>query len=105
MLFDFDFSLMFPRTTIQRETRLPAGYSFEITSNLYPPDTMQGELDYNPFIFEMGCLGIYLCGLFQVCYLLYYNVVDASQSDIISSNAPSTSHFWLLSLTSSLPAI
>jgi len=68
MLFDFDAALMLPRTSAQCEVRLPASCSFEISSVVWPPDTMQGELDYNPFVFEMGCLGIYLCTYFQVSF-------------------------------------
>ena len=71
MLCDFDCSLAFTPTKNQREIRLSTINSSVVVSNLYPPDAFQGELDYNPFVFEMGCLGIYLCGLVQVSYFVY----------------------------------
>ncbi|GJJ07952.1 hypothetical protein Clacol_002159 [Clathrus columnatus] len=61
-LFDFDLSLMLP----SNECRLPASRSFEVLSVPWPYDNFQGELDYDPYKFEMGCLGIFLCQMFQV---------------------------------------
>ncbi|KIJ39034.1 hypothetical protein M422DRAFT_49763 [Sphaerobolus stellatus SS14] len=60
-LYDFDLSLMLPSTSSQDECRLPAWRSFEIITIESPYDTRQAEMDYNPFVFEMGCLGIMLC--------------------------------------------
>ncbi|GJJ07965.1 hypothetical protein Clacol_002172 [Clathrus columnatus] len=62
-LFDFDLSLMLP----SNDCRLPAGQSFEVLSITWPYDTSQGEIDYDPYKFEMGCLGIMLCQMFQNC--------------------------------------
>ncbi|KIJ23923.1 hypothetical protein M422DRAFT_56635 [Sphaerobolus stellatus SS14] len=65
-LFDFDLALIIP-TSSSTQRRLPAWRSFEIVTIESPYDTSQGELDYDPFIFEMGCLGIMLCQEFQHC--------------------------------------
>ncbi|GJJ07973.1 hypothetical protein Clacol_002180 [Clathrus columnatus] len=62
-LFDFDLALMLPST----ECRLPASQSFYVLSIMLPFDTSHGELDYDPYKFEMGCLGIVLCQMFQHC--------------------------------------
>jgi len=34
---------------------------------MVPFDTSQGELDYDPFVLEIGCLGLFLCTICQVC--------------------------------------
>lgn len=62
-VFDFDLSLMLS----SEERRLPSWRSFETTNITRPNDTHQGELDYDPFLFEMGCIGIDLCIYFQHC--------------------------------------
>ncbi|GJJ07970.1 hypothetical protein Clacol_002177 [Clathrus columnatus] len=61
VLFDFDLSLMLPSPAC----RLPSSRSVEIFSIVWPYDTSHGELDYDPYKFEMGCLGIILCQKFQ----------------------------------------
>ncbi|GJJ07962.1 hypothetical protein Clacol_002169 [Clathrus columnatus] len=62
-LFDFDLAQMLPST----ECRLPSTQSFFVMSIEIPFDTSHGELDYDPYKFEMGCLGIVLCQMFQHC--------------------------------------
>ncbi|GJJ07951.1 hypothetical protein Clacol_002158 [Clathrus columnatus] len=62
-LFDFDLALMLPST----ECCLPSRQSFFVMSIGVPFDTSHGELDYDPYKFEMGCLGIVLCQMFQHC--------------------------------------
>ncbi len=37
-----------------------------------PPELFQGEYDYNPFAFDVGCLGLELCDLFQVGFSTSY---------------------------------
>ncbi|GJJ07972.1 hypothetical protein Clacol_002179 [Clathrus columnatus] len=62
-LFDFDLLLMLP----SNDCRLPSGRSFEVLLIILPYDVAQGELDYDPYKFEMCCLGIVLCQMFQNC--------------------------------------
>jgi hypothetical protein len=62
-LCDFDCSMMF--SPCQPSYRLDSDLSMEIYIET-PDDTSQGELDYDPFVFEMGCLGILLITKFQV---------------------------------------
>jgi hypothetical protein len=47
-IFDFDIAIMFSSSATVAERRLPN----------QPHDTAQGELDYDPFAFDVGCLGI-----------------------------------------------
>ncbi|GJJ07968.1 hypothetical protein Clacol_002175 [Clathrus columnatus] len=61
VLFDFDLALLLPST----ECRLPSRVSFYVMTAIIPFDTSHGELDYDPYKFEMGCLGIFLCETFQ----------------------------------------
>ena len=64
-LIDFDLSLLFPSTCTPAELRLPYNMSWHGGSN-QPKDTAQGELDYDPFAFDVGCLGVLFCDAFQV---------------------------------------
>jgi len=56
---------MFPPTSTTVERRLPYNLSWDGTMN-QPHDTSQGELDYDPFAFDVGCLGVLFCQKFQV---------------------------------------
>ncbi|PPR06492.1 hypothetical protein CVT26_004581 [Gymnopilus dilepis] len=62
-LFDFDFSILFPRDIDRRFCRLPYERSWGTFCLVY--DTAQGEFDFNPFVFEVGNLGVTFCDLFQ----------------------------------------
>ena len=62
---DFDISIIFPPTATREECRLPSAHSWSGGQN-QPLDTCQGELDYDPFIFDVGCLGVLFCDKFQV---------------------------------------
>lgn len=64
-LFDFDISVMFSPTLPPVKRRLSSNLSFQGTFNR-PHDTMQGELDYDPFAFDVGCLGVMFCNMFHV---------------------------------------
>jgi len=55
---------MFPPNSTPSECRLPSNLSFTGGSN-QPHDTSQGELDYDPFGFDVGCLGVLFCEEFQ----------------------------------------
>ncbi|KAF9229858.1 hypothetical protein BU15DRAFT_7863, partial [Melanogaster broomeanus] len=63
-LVDFDFSAMFPLDSKPSERRLPAKESFIMHCSM-ARDTEQGELDYDPFAFDVASLGIYFCEKFQ----------------------------------------
>ncbi|KAJ7065342.1 kinase-like domain-containing protein [Mycena amicta] len=61
---DFGYSLQLPHDTSLTSCRIP--WRASLYGPLYvPPDVMQGEYGYNPFAFDVGTLGIYLCGQFQ----------------------------------------
>lgn len=64
-IFDFDISVIFPATLPPAKRRLPSNLSFQGTFDR-PHDTMQGELDYDPFTFDVGCLGVLFCNNFHV---------------------------------------
>lgn len=65
-LFDFDCAVMFPRTSTPAERRLPGRDSFICGGN-FSYDTAQGELDYDPFAYDVAALGQFFCQEFQVC--------------------------------------
>ncbi|KIJ56991.1 hypothetical protein M422DRAFT_773713 [Sphaerobolus stellatus SS14] len=66
-LFDFDLSLFFPPDIASdpRKRRLPFTHFYQFGHPL-PNDVAQGELDYDPFVMEMGNLGILLARYFQL---------------------------------------
>ncbi|KDQ18184.1 hypothetical protein BOTBODRAFT_155307 [Botryobasidium botryosum FD-172 SS1] len=63
-LFDFDCAVMFPRTSTSAERRLPGCESFICGGN-FSHDTAQGELDYDPFAYDVAALGQLFCERFQ----------------------------------------
>ena len=64
-LFDFNSAIMLPPTAKKEDFRLPY-YESWVGSYSFPCDTEQGEFDYNPFIFDVGILGVKFKPLFQV---------------------------------------
>ncbi|KAH7887245.1 hypothetical protein F5I97DRAFT_1828376 [Phlebopus sp. FC_14] len=63
-LIDFDWSYVLPLDSKASETRLPAHESY-IWFCSVANDTAQGELDYEPFAFDVGSLGMFFCEEFQ----------------------------------------
>ncbi|KAG6805925.1 hypothetical protein H0H92_013382, partial [Tricholoma furcatifolium] len=47
------------------ECRLPSGISWKTLPSQRPSDTMQAELEFNPFAFDVGMLGVLFCSEFQ----------------------------------------
>ncbi|KAG6886681.1 hypothetical protein C0995_005905 [Termitomyces sp. Mi166 len=64
-LHDFDGSTMFPPSMSLDECRLPSSVSYNTLYDQVPGDTLQGELDFNPFAFDVGMLGVMFCQEFQ----------------------------------------
>ena len=56
-LFDFGISFQFPADTDIQKARLPSSESFKGTKIYHPSDTLLGEPYYNPFAFDVACLG------------------------------------------------
>ncbi|KAI1791563.1 hypothetical protein LXA43DRAFT_889096 [Ganoderma leucocontextum] len=56
-LMDFDRSVMFPPGTPIEACRLPADAASVSGTPYQPPDLDLGEHDYDPFAFDVGCLG------------------------------------------------
>jgi len=56
-LLDFDISIRFPPNSTPADMRLPSSLSWWGSYD-QPADTAQGELDYDPFAFDVGCLGV-----------------------------------------------
>ncbi|KAH6905096.1 hypothetical protein BKA70DRAFT_506662 [Coprinopsis sp. MPI-PUGE-AT-0042] len=61
---DFDVSILVPPTTDRTTFRLPYKESY-LGRGPHPYDTTQGELDYDPFAFDVGALGVTFCNAFQ----------------------------------------
>lgn len=59
-LCDFNISIMFPESSTSAERRLPADLSAWGAPWNAPADTLQGEFDYDPFAYDVGCLGTML---------------------------------------------
>ncbi|KAF8875326.1 hypothetical protein CPB84DRAFT_1796562 [Gymnopilus junonius] len=62
-LFDFDFSTILPAHLDRKELRLPYERSWGTFCRVY--DTAQGEFNYNPFVFDVGNLGVAFCDRYQ----------------------------------------
>ena len=65
-LFDFGHSTMFPQSVRINGCRLPSCLSFATYPLQRPDDTHQGEIDFDPFAFDVGMLGVLFCKEFQV---------------------------------------
>lgn len=65
-LFDYGYSAILPKSTDVKTCRHPHEDIWYATYNELN-DVMQGEYDYNPFAFDVGCLGHLFCEDFQVC--------------------------------------
>jgi len=64
-IFDFDLSLMLPSGKPLSEYHLPIDVSFSGALNK-PWGVAEAQLDFNPFAYDVGCLGIRFCQIFQV---------------------------------------
>jgi hypothetical protein len=64
---DFDVSIFVPPTTDRKTFRLPYTESY-LGRGPHPYDTTQGELEYDPFAFDVGALGVTFCNNFQVSH-------------------------------------
>ena len=56
-LFDFDLAIAFPEDMPIEQCRLDVRYITQGTWSHDPPEIMQGELDYDPFTFDVECMG------------------------------------------------
>ena len=64
-MFDFNVSMMLPPTAKKEDFRLPY-YESWVGTYSFPCDTQQGEFDYNPFVYDVGVLGLELRRYFEV---------------------------------------
>ncbi|KAG6879345.1 hypothetical protein C0992_003387 [Termitomyces sp. T32_za158] len=82
-LFDFSHSTMFPETVRINECRLPSKTSFRTYWVQRPDDTHQGEVDFDPFAFDVGMLGVLFCTEFQ--HLTYLAPMLAPLFDMMTT--------------------
>ena len=66
-LFDYDLALQLPSTASLKDCRRPALEAFLGKSEYHPRDIHQGEGHYNPFAFDVACLGNLFLYHFVVC--------------------------------------
>ncbi|KAI0661368.1 hypothetical protein C8Q70DRAFT_970739 [Cubamyces menziesii] len=66
-LFDFDLALQLPPSTSLKECRRPAYEALYGKADYHPFDTAQCERHYNPFAYDVACLG----------YLFIYHFTEA----------------------------
>ncbi|KAI0630172.1 hypothetical protein C8Q77DRAFT_1136768 [Trametes polyzona] len=64
-LFDFDISGAFPHDVLVKTYRTDSEWALYGTPFLHPPDARLGEYDYNPFAFDVGCLGNFYTSLLR----------------------------------------
>ncbi|KAI0070465.1 hypothetical protein K474DRAFT_793430 [Panus rudis PR-1116 ss-1] len=64
-LFDFDIAMCFPEDTSVKEFRLPSEKAFCGWSIYHSQDVYRGQVDYNPFAFDVACLGHLLASSFM----------------------------------------
>jgi hypothetical protein len=65
-IYDFDMAVVFSGDASASECRLPRWMSFQGVVTNRPQAIAEGEIDYDPFAWDVGCLGIALCEEFQV---------------------------------------
>lgn len=65
-LFDFDLSLQLPPDTSLKSCRRPADEAFIGKKLYHAPDVYEGERHYNPFAFDVACLGRLYLAHFKV---------------------------------------
>lgn len=63
-MIDFDLAKMLPGDMKREDCRLPSYESF--VGSYGPADTSQGEFEYNPFVYDVGSLGVMFCDEYQV---------------------------------------
>jgi hypothetical protein len=85
-IFDYNLSSIFPPGTSPRERRLPFEMSFIGLAMNRPYDTAQGEFDYDPFAWDVGCLGIQLRNRFQVCFLVFMGKMETDMTVLADSD-------------------
>ncbi|KAJ3531947.1 hypothetical protein NMY22_g7952 [Coprinellus aureogranulatus] len=62
---DFDIAIVFPPEAERSACRLPSEMSYH-GSYPQPDDASQGEPDYDPFAFDVACLGLLFCSILYV---------------------------------------
>ncbi len=56
-LFDYDLSIQLPPSVSLKQCRLPSTEGDRGPFNFHPRDISLGEPEYNPFAFDVGCMG------------------------------------------------
>lgn len=62
--------MMFSSDTLPAERVCPASASEDGYFDFHPPDAANGETIYDPFAYDVACLGGLLCESIGVCHLL-----------------------------------
>ena len=65
-LFDYDHAIQFPHNVSLEECRRPSSEGEHGTFEYHPLDITLGEPQYNPFAFDVGCLGMMFLYFFSV---------------------------------------
>ncbi|KAG6842796.1 hypothetical protein H0H93_003367, partial [Arthromyces matolae] len=63
-LHDFDLATKFPPSWSDQQCRLPYYKSWHGTPGFVPPDTWQGEFDFDPFARDVGSLCLVFTGIY-----------------------------------------
>lgn len=71
-LFDFNLSVQFPAHVDIRTARLPSREAWCGALMFHPTDATMGQPEYNPFPFDVACLGNLLLYHFAVCPIYFH---------------------------------
>jgi hypothetical protein len=82
---DFDISMILPKDV----RRLPSDYAFEGQLLKHPKDVHAGEHDYDPYAFDVACLGILFASYFDVsCRSLFFALITESWCQAMVPQVP-----------------
>lgn len=65
-LYDFNWSVIFPSNFPREECRLSSNIAFQTWPYHRPPDALSGDLTYDPFAYDVACMGDMLSEAFDV---------------------------------------
>lgn len=75
-LYDFSLSVIFPSDLPPEQCLLLSEVSFQGFRWYGPPDVFRGEIVYDPFAYDVACMGNMLKSSFEVCDILLITPIN-----------------------------
>ena len=72
--FDYDLAVQLPKNACLYNTRRPAWEGNRGSPEFHPQDIYLAQPEYNPFAFDVACLGNMFVHYFTVCILSQFHV-------------------------------